>query len=181
MKPEAGRETEAPRAGPKRARARAHAHTKSQPRPSKGQREAHTRNGRALREPPNNPTRARPPGGEGRPPPPRGPAQNPDLAAPRKSRLKAGGKPSTWFPPGGTRRAGCLSDFWIPKFYQNETANLKKTLRHHKMRNDDQTKLKPSRTKHVLSSGALSTTRTSEHSAKQKTCCPAKSQTSAPS
>ena len=49
------------------------------------------------------------------------------------------------------------------------------------MRNDDQTKLKPSRTKHVLSSGALSTTHISEHSAKQKTCCPAKSQTSAPS
>ena len=25
--------------------------------------------------------------------------------------LKAGGKPSTWFPPGGTRRAGCFPFF----------------------------------------------------------------------
>ena len=30
------------------------------------------------------------------------------------SRFKAGGKPSTWFPPGGTRRAGCFTlNFFI--------------------------------------------------------------------
>ena len=39
-----------------------------------------------------------------------------------KLELKAGGKPSTWFPPGGTRRAGCFTlNFFIDHTHSRPT------------------------------------------------------------
>ena len=49
-----------------------------------------------------------------------GAGQNPPWSAPTASVLKAGGEPSTWFPPGG-----CRADSFPPNQYQN--TNFHKT------------------------------------------------------